>query len=334
MNQGYAPLASPALTGTPTVPTATAGTNTTQAASTAFVAASFAPIANPTFTGTATAPTFSGAFVGSGAGLTLGTISESFTIQNLGTVSAQIALTASAGRYVKMTLAANINLILNDGASTTATEKVIIEITQDATGSRTIYWEAHKGFFSGMTPVLSTAPGAVDILEFIWNGSYWMLVNLASNIATSSSIVYGLRPSTWVNGGGFTTTTNPTSAYDSGTSPVVDTSTFAYFASGSNSGGTAVATYKGFSGVVKSGTLYVKCNLVNGTSFEPQTISYSTNNGSTWNVLETLNGGQSYNSTLSVALTNQDPTQLQVKLGQTSYNMDSQTSAIYDIVFI
>jgi len=43
---GAAPLASPALTGTPTVPTAVAGTNTTQAASTAFVAAAltaFAP---------------------------------------------------------------------------------------------------------------------------------------------------------------------------------------------------------------------------------------------------------------------------------------------------
>ena len=35
----YAPLASPALTGTPTAPTATAGTNTTQIATTAFVAA-------------------------------------------------------------------------------------------------------------------------------------------------------------------------------------------------------------------------------------------------------------------------------------------------------
>jgi Lower baseplate protein N-terminal domain len=36
---GYAPLASPALTGTPTAPTATAGTNTTQVATTAFVLA-------------------------------------------------------------------------------------------------------------------------------------------------------------------------------------------------------------------------------------------------------------------------------------------------------
>lgn len=33
----YAPKASPALTGTPTAPTATAGTNTTQIATTAFV---------------------------------------------------------------------------------------------------------------------------------------------------------------------------------------------------------------------------------------------------------------------------------------------------------
>lgn len=47
----YAPLVSPALTGTPTAPTATAGTSTTQLATTAFVTAS------PQFTGNPTAPT-------------------------------------------------------------------------------------------------------------------------------------------------------------------------------------------------------------------------------------------------------------------------------------
>ncbi len=41
-----APLASPALTGTPTVPTANPGTNTTQAANTAFVAAAIAALVN------------------------------------------------------------------------------------------------------------------------------------------------------------------------------------------------------------------------------------------------------------------------------------------------
>lgn len=47
----YAPIASPALTGTPTVPTAAVDTNTTQAASTAFVigqAGSLAPVINGT----------------------------------------------------------------------------------------------------------------------------------------------------------------------------------------------------------------------------------------------------------------------------------------------
>jgi hypothetical protein len=52
-----APLASPALVGTPTAPTATAGTNTTQIATTAFVAGSYAPLTSPAFTGTPTVPT-------------------------------------------------------------------------------------------------------------------------------------------------------------------------------------------------------------------------------------------------------------------------------------
>lgn len=60
----YALLASPALTGTPTAPTAAGGTNTTQIATTAFVTAAvstgtsgFAPLASPTFTGVPLAPT-------------------------------------------------------------------------------------------------------------------------------------------------------------------------------------------------------------------------------------------------------------------------------------
>ena len=53
----FAVLASPALTGTPTAPTAAASTNTTQLATTAFVDNSFAPLASPTLTGTPSAPT-------------------------------------------------------------------------------------------------------------------------------------------------------------------------------------------------------------------------------------------------------------------------------------
>ena len=55
----FAVLASPALTGTPTAPTAAASTNTTQLATTAFVDNSFAPLASPTLTGTPSTPTAS-----------------------------------------------------------------------------------------------------------------------------------------------------------------------------------------------------------------------------------------------------------------------------------
>jgi hypothetical protein len=60
----YAPLVSPALTGTPTAPTQAPGDNSTKLATTAFVAAQaaleagiYAPLASPALTGAPTAPT-------------------------------------------------------------------------------------------------------------------------------------------------------------------------------------------------------------------------------------------------------------------------------------
>jgi hypothetical protein len=54
---GYAPLASPTFTGTPTAPTAAGGSNDTTIATTAFVRGNFSLLASPTFTGTPAAPT-------------------------------------------------------------------------------------------------------------------------------------------------------------------------------------------------------------------------------------------------------------------------------------
>ena len=67
--QAYAPLASPALTGTPTVPTATVNTNTTQAASTAFVQAEIANDA-PSKTGTGASGTWGISVSGNAATVT------------------------------------------------------------------------------------------------------------------------------------------------------------------------------------------------------------------------------------------------------------------------
>jgi len=136
-----APLASPALTGTPTAPTATAGTNTTQVATTAFVGtavsnlvdaapaaldtlnelaaalgddASFAttvtnsiatkaPIASPTFTGTVTIPAGSAI-----TGVPYLATANTFTggVQQITTASA-----ASVGLIVKANASQSVNLM-------------------------------------------------------------------------------------------------------------------------------------------------------------------------------------------------------------------------------
>jgi hypothetical protein len=69
-----APLASPAFTGTPTGPTAAAGTNTTQLATTSFVVTSYLPLAGGSMTGPIT---LNAGTLGSGAG-------SGATLQQLG----------------------------------------------------------------------------------------------------------------------------------------------------------------------------------------------------------------------------------------------------------
>ena len=72
LQNSYAPLASPALTGTPTAPTASVGTNTTQLATTAFVLSEFAtpPSLGSTTPNSVSATTLTASSTVSGAGFT------------------------------------------------------------------------------------------------------------------------------------------------------------------------------------------------------------------------------------------------------------------------
>mgnify|MGYP003672019661 CR=1 FL=1 len=59
-------------------------------------------------------------------------------------------------------LAAPTNLVVGSSA---------LRITQDATGSRTVTWNAIFKWSAGAAPVLSTAGNAIDILSFIYDGT-------------------------------------------------------------------------------------------------------------------------------------------------------------------
>jgi hypothetical protein len=152
-----APLASPALTGTPTAPTAEAATNTTQIATTAFVRAEVAalvssagstldtlneiatalgndpnfattittslgtkaPLASPTFTGTVTIPT--------GASITTPTVAGG--INHSGSTSGTTTLQASAIASGTITLPAVTGTVVTTGDTGTVTSAMIADGT-------------------------------------------------------------------------------------------------------------------------------------------------------------------------------------------------------------
>lgn len=124
---GAAALASPNFTGVPAAPTATPGTNSTQIASTAFVATSFAPLASPSLTGVPSAPTATS-----------------------GTNTTQLATTA----FVTSALTAKANLAspVLTGTPSAPTATVGTNTTQLAT---TAFVIANAGGGGGSTNVLS-----------------------------------------------------------------------------------------------------------------------------------------------------------------------------------
>jgi hypothetical protein len=87
------------------------------------------------------------------------TLTDAATV-NWDMASGNIGLWAIGANRI---LAAPTNLVVGSSA---------LRITQDATGSRTVTWNAIFKWSAGAAPVLSTAGNAVDILSFIYDGTY------------------------------------------------------------------------------------------------------------------------------------------------------------------
>ncbi|MBB0023622.1 hypothetical protein D7S70_08150 [Ralstonia pickettii] len=108
----YAPLASPALTGTPTAPTATGNTNTTQVATTAFVEGEFASPPTAGFGSTTRRP------VAATTISATSTITPSSTAGIVGTTTNDSANAGSVGEYVTNS---TTNTNLSNGVSANLT---------------------------------------------------------------------------------------------------------------------------------------------------------------------------------------------------------------------
>jgi hypothetical protein len=137
----YAPLASPALSGTPTAPTATAGTNTTQIATTAFVAAAVTAsvagvssfntrtgavtlLATDLTTPLASPPAVGGTTPNTGRFTTLqatGAITPSQTVGIVGTTTNNSAQAGSLGEVVSADLTSGSQISLTNNAAANVT---------------------------------------------------------------------------------------------------------------------------------------------------------------------------------------------------------------------
>lgn len=81
-----------------------------------------------------------------------------------------IAVDASLGNHFRVTLAGNRTL----GAPTNPVDgqKIIFEIIQDATGTRTLTYASGYVFSTDIpTPILSTAANKRDFLGFVYNST-------------------------------------------------------------------------------------------------------------------------------------------------------------------
>jgi phage-related tail fiber protein len=183
-------LASPTFTGVPTAPTATAGTNTTQIATTAFVQAyddaAKANLASPTFTGVPAAPTAAAAtnttqiattaFVQAHDDATKANLASSnvWTATQAPangslTDAATIAWNGATMQVASVTVAGNRTLGAITGIVSEASYVLIV--SQDATGGRTLAWNSVYKFAGGTVPTLSTGANAVDVFTFVANAA-------------------------------------------------------------------------------------------------------------------------------------------------------------------
>lgn len=184
-----APLASPAFTGVPTAPTATAGNSTTQIATTAFVAATaFATAlpgqggqggkylttdgANASWAAVNSLPSFTGKSL-QGLRVNAGETAAEWapittdTTQTL-TDGATVNWNTANGNIATLTLGGNRTIAAPTGLTA---KSYILVVNQDATGSRTITWNSVFKWPGGALPVLSTAANAKDVFSFFSDGT-------------------------------------------------------------------------------------------------------------------------------------------------------------------
>lgn len=80
------------------------------------------------------------------------------------------------GNKQKITLTANCTFTFG---APSGVSNLLLMLTQDGTGSRTVTWPSGVKWVGAAAPTLSTAAGATDIVSFFYDGTnYWGVASL------------------------------------------------------------------------------------------------------------------------------------------------------------
>ena len=164
-----ADIASPTFTGTPAAPTATAGTNTTQIATTEFVNAEIASDLTAAIGSTVQGYDADTAKTDVAQTFTAAQRGEITTLTDASTVTPDFA--DSNNFTLTFTSAIGNTRTIANPSNLTAGQSGSIFLVQDGTGSRTVNWGSYWDFAAGTAPTLTTDASAVDRVDYVVRSS-------------------------------------------------------------------------------------------------------------------------------------------------------------------
>lgn len=122
-----------------------------------------------------------GAFPVAGGALQGGLAPAVVTLSQSG---GSVAVNAASGNDFRLTLTASGWTIANPTGALDG-QDITVAVTQDSTGSRTLSWAGAWSFGGAGAPVLSTAPGATDLIAFkyVATGTSWVFAGSTTELA-------------------------------------------------------------------------------------------------------------------------------------------------------
>lgn len=102
---------------------------------------------------------------------------------NAETIDTATTINPNMYRVFNLSVGDDLTVTISDFSSSSITSKVTIYLIQDGTGGHTVTFSGNVLFPAGIQPANTENANSMDMYEFEWNGTHWLLVNNTSDYA-------------------------------------------------------------------------------------------------------------------------------------------------------